>query len=265
MRRTDGIDMDADGLMVNAVRSAAYRQKYDEPNNTRWGGLFVDGDHDCEEDDNGDLPPRRRSISLNQLLYSEPLQRDFMARTNTEKLSPSVNNHHDDDDNNDGLTAIQRLIDAQYDSCATGVNNHRSGNSERNNNNQKKNNSIDGDDIYSEVLEGKSDWDSALPPRPVCYSKETILKETHMRLGDREDAEASRLPDKRETCSVGVQCEMRAAKKAATLRHLEQLRQQSLSGDPESIARLLARHIRELEMERFGHSSAFTSALLQQL
>ncbi|EKF30960.1 hypothetical protein MOQ_005208 [Trypanosoma cruzi marinkellei] len=274
MKRFDGIDMDVEGLMANAVHPTASRQQYGKTNNPRWNGPFIDGDYDCDEDDNDNLPPCRRSISWNQLLYSEPLPCDVMAKRRpiTEKLSSSVNNNNnnnEDNEDHDGLTAIQRLIDAEYDSSASRINNHRSSNNSNDNNKKKKNknnNCNDGGDICSEELEGKSGWNSALPPRPVCYySTDTISKEDHMRPGDREGAKASRLIDKRETCSVGVQCDMRATKTAATLQQLEQLRQQLRSDDPESIARLLAQYIRELEMERFGHSSAFTSALLQQL
>ncbi|ESL07413.1 hypothetical protein TRSC58_04897 [Trypanosoma rangeli SC58] len=250
MRRTDGVDLDTDSLMATAAGSAARRPQCKGKETCHWGGLVVDSSKDCDAN-HGDPPPRHRSISLNQLLYGEPLRHEAVARPATAKLRLGVD--ADDAADADGLTAIQRLINSQYDAGASIPSGHRD-----------SSNACDHDDIDSKFLDGGRSWCSFLPPWPVQHAEKGVFEKAYEGLGHQEAAGTSRGMAGRESRSVGVQCDLRAATTAVELQKLEQLRQEFIASDPESVAHSLARRIRALEMDRFGHSSAFTSALLQQ-
>ncbi|RNF05198.1 uncharacterized protein Tco025E_07818 [Trypanosoma conorhini] len=251
MGRTGGGDPDVEGLMANAVGFAAHRQRREGKNTRHWGRRPVDGGV-ARDVNRGDPPPPHRGISLNQLFSTEPLRREALVRPNTGSLGPSVD--ADDAADEDGMTAIQRLIDSQYDSCVSKTGSRGGGSKARD----------DGGELHGSFLDGRLSWCSSLPPRPLQRAKGRASEEACVRLGDLEAAKTSQVTARRESCSVGVQCDTRAAATAVELQQLEQLRQQTLAGDPESVAHFLARRIRALELDRFGHSAAFTSALLQK-
>ncbi|RNF03753.1 hypothetical protein TraAM80_05576 [Trypanosoma rangeli] len=251
MERTNCIDLGTDSLMATAVGYAARRQQCKGKEKCHWGGLFVDSSNDCDEN-RGDPPPRHRSISLSQLLYGEPLRHEAVTRPATAKLSLGVDADNAVDD--DGLMDIQRLINSQYDACASRTSSRRDSSKA----------CVHDDDIDSKFLDGGRSWCSSLPPWPVQHTEKGVFEEAYEGLGDQESAETSRRMARRESRSVGVQCDVRAATTAVELQKLEQLRQEFIVSDPESVAHALARLIRAVEMDRFGHSSAFTSALLQQ-